>query len=197
MHAQPLSYGKKDEFSRYARSICARCSRLAGPVRDRETVIKRATSSSVIPTSSACRQVAMIPLLVQIFSNEESIPTQFQFHGCGFIEAGFHRRRVHGIGHLAGFAKPRVTGGKRGRPSNSEALPVGRCRQQPCRSDWSPSFGRCNPIPNASPTRPSGSSLSSSPRSNTAPMQARNQARSTTAQKQSLGAAAPRPGPRS
>lgn len=35
-------------------------------------VTGRATSSSVITTSSACRHVAMLPLVVQIFSNEES-----------------------------------------------------------------------------------------------------------------------------
>jgi hypothetical protein len=58
MYAKPLSYGKKDEFFRYARSICTRCSRLASSVRDRETVIRPATSSSVITTSSAGRHVA-------------------------------------------------------------------------------------------------------------------------------------------
>src|ERR1700740_150849 len=35
-------------------------------------VTRRPTSSSVIPTSSACRHVAMLPFLVQIFPNEES-----------------------------------------------------------------------------------------------------------------------------
>jgi hypothetical protein len=45
---------------------------IATSVRDRETAINRATSSSVIPTSRACRHVAMLPLLVQFFSNEES-----------------------------------------------------------------------------------------------------------------------------
>src|ERR1700748_2664473 len=33
---------------------------------------RRPTSSSVITTSSACRHVAMLPFLVQIFPNEES-----------------------------------------------------------------------------------------------------------------------------
>jgi hypothetical protein len=50
----------------------ARCTQLAGSVRDRETLNRRATSSSVITTSSACRHVAMISLLIQLFSNEES-----------------------------------------------------------------------------------------------------------------------------
>src|ERR1700740_2146788 len=63
---------KKDGFSRYARSLCARCTRLAGSVRDREMGTRRPTSSSVITTSSACRHVAMLPFLVQIFPNEES-----------------------------------------------------------------------------------------------------------------------------
>src|ERR1700757_3429072 len=35
-------------------------------------VTRRPTSSSVITTSSACRHVAMLPFLVQIFPNEES-----------------------------------------------------------------------------------------------------------------------------
>src|SRR5258708_37318361 len=50
--------------------------------------INRATSSSVIATSTACRHLAMTPLLVQ--SQTRNPPTYLQFHGC----------RVHGIDRL-------------------------------------------------------------------------------------------------
>src|SRR5258708_37508323 len=50
--------------------------------------INRATSSSVIATSTACRHLAMTPLLVQ--SQTRNPPTYLQFHGC----------RFHGIDRL-------------------------------------------------------------------------------------------------
>src|ERR1700691_3363905 len=70
MHTNPPSDGKK----RRAFAISQKHLRtlLAGSVRDRETLNRRAISSSVITTSIACRHVAMISLLLQLFSNKES-----------------------------------------------------------------------------------------------------------------------------
>src|ERR1700689_4280363 len=73
MHTNPPSDGKKRRvFAISQKHLRTRCTRLAGSVRDRETLNRRAISSSVITPSSACRHVAMISLLVQLFSNKES-----------------------------------------------------------------------------------------------------------------------------
>src|ERR1700683_2653551 len=75
MHTNPPSDGKKRRVfaisQKHLRTLHP-ARRLAGSVRDRETLNRRAISSSVITTSSACRHVAMISLLVQLFSNKES-----------------------------------------------------------------------------------------------------------------------------
>src|SRR5713101_7204171 len=72
MHANPLSDGKKRWVFAISQKHLARCTRLASSVRDRESTINRATSSSVIATSKACRHVLMMSFLVHLFSNKES-----------------------------------------------------------------------------------------------------------------------------
>jgi hypothetical protein len=51
-------------------------TRLAASVREREMAINLPISSSVIANSTACRQVAIISLLVPPAANEESTNNQ-------------------------------------------------------------------------------------------------------------------------
>src|ERR1019366_8694392 len=51
-------------FRRALSSICARSTRLAASVREREMSISRSISSSFIANSTACLHLAMIQLLV-------------------------------------------------------------------------------------------------------------------------------------
>jgi len=89
---------QNDGFSRYASSICARDTRLANSVRDRESVAAR-------------RHPAMIQLLVSPTANEESA-NKPSFPPTGLI----HVRRFHGIDRL-GFPRWR-------RPTSAQAVPA-------------------------------------------------------------------------
>jgi hypothetical protein len=53
-----------DGFSAYLSSICARATRLAASVREREISVSFPIASSVIANSTACRHLAMMPVLV-------------------------------------------------------------------------------------------------------------------------------------
>jgi hypothetical protein len=53
-------------------ALCARSTRLAGSVREREITVSFPISSSVIANSTACRHRAMLPLLVRSTATEES-----------------------------------------------------------------------------------------------------------------------------
>src|SRR6516162_7698769 len=75
---------KNDGFSRYASSIAARDTRLAGSLRDRERAVNVSISSSVIANSTACRHVAMIPILVQT-----KLKRGIHKHASSSADAGF------------------------------------------------------------------------------------------------------------
>jgi len=72
MGAKSLCHGKERRLLAVASSIAARDTRLAGSVRDRERAVNVSISSSVIATSTACRHLAMMKLLVQSILNKES-----------------------------------------------------------------------------------------------------------------------------
>src|SRR6478609_9746239 len=71
-------------------SICARDTRLAGSVRDRERAVNLSISSQVIANPTARRHPAMMPLLVS--------PTAKQ--GIRHQSIGSMRCRFHGIDRL-------------------------------------------------------------------------------------------------
>jgi hypothetical protein len=72
VHSKPFSYGTKRWVFVIGEKHCARDTRLAGSVREREMAVNRPICSSVIANSAACRHPAMMPLLVQPTTNEES-----------------------------------------------------------------------------------------------------------------------------
>jgi hypothetical protein len=72
MNPKSSAHRAERRISRYASSICARDTRLASSVRDRESVVKVAISSSLIANSTARRHPAMIQFLVSPPQNEES-----------------------------------------------------------------------------------------------------------------------------
>ena len=88
LHAALYGLMMHPQSTRYARSICARSTRLAGSVRDRAIALSRDKSSSPIVNSNTCRHAVMIFDLVQRITNEatthhrhEESRTTDQFHG--------------------------------------------------------------------------------------------------------------------
>ncbi|WP_456652147.1 MULTISPECIES: hypothetical protein [unclassified Bradyrhizobium] len=86
---------QNEGFSRYASSICARDTRLASSILDRQSVVKVAISSSLIAHSTARRHPAMIQLLVAPTENEESANNP-SVPPISLLQ----ERRLHGIGRL-------------------------------------------------------------------------------------------------
>lgn len=73
-HDEPLIFGppRRTKDFPIRQRICARDTRFASSVRDRESVVKVAISSSLIANSTARRHPAMMQFLVSPPQNEES-----------------------------------------------------------------------------------------------------------------------------
>jgi len=68
-------------------AICARDTRLAASVLDRERTVNLSISSSVIVNSITRRHPGMIRLLVLPNRKTRNPPANHPFHGAGFMES--------------------------------------------------------------------------------------------------------------
>ena len=78
MHPESPAHSDNDGSSRYASSMRARSTRLAGSVRDRAIAVSRAKSSSSIDNSKTCRHAVRIFSLVLRITNEVTTPCRHE-----------------------------------------------------------------------------------------------------------------------
>jgi hypothetical protein len=92
MHPRSPAHGKERRLFRYASSIRARPTRLAGSVRDRAIAFNRAKSSSSIV--NACRHAVMIFNLVSRITDEAT--------SGAVMKKSQATDQIHGIGRPVG-----------------------------------------------------------------------------------------------